>query len=190
MNRFIEIFMVAAALLADLLLGNYGCTPCLTIFVIFHASESVSVRFAAVLALLIGTAVDLIYCRHSAVTPLLMTAALFSGRLVFGTAGGAERDRGIVDALLPGAVMGVVMSLGEILMQSGGRSWLDGLCAIISGALFGALECAAVLALLDAVSGFLGLRMVIRHDPKRRGRSLPRRQPRRVRAANITRRRR
>ena len=189
MSRFIEIFMVAAALLADLLLGNYGCTPCLTVFVIFRASESVSVRFAVVLTLLTGTAVDLIYCRSGAVTPLLMTAALFAGRLVFGAVG-AERDRGFADALLPGAVMGIVMSLGEILMQPGGRSWLDLSCTIVSGALFGALECVAVLALLDAVSGFLGLNMVIRRDPRRRDRSLPRRQTRRVRAANIMRRRR
>ena len=190
MRCFIEIFMVVSALLGDLLLGNYGCTPCLTIFVIFHASECVSVHFAAVLALLAGTAVDLVYCRHGAVTAPLMTAALFAGRLVFGATGRAEGDRSIADVLLPGAVMGVIMSLGEILVRSGGASWLDASCTILSGALFGALECAAVLALLDAVSGFLGVRGFMRPEPGRVDRSLPRRRTARVRAVNMGRRRR
>ena len=75
MSRFIEIVALAAALLADLLFGNYGCTPYLTVFVVFHASECVSVRFAAVLALLAGTAFDLAYGRYGMVTPPSSRAA-------------------------------------------------------------------------------------------------------------------
>ena len=190
MSCFIETVMAVAALLADLLLGNYGCTPYLTVFVIFHASECVSVRFAAVLALLAGTAFDLAYCRSGAATALLMTAALFAGRLVFSATCGASRDRKFTDVLLPGAVIGVAMSLGEIMVSRGGISWLDALCTILSGALFGSFECAAVLAILDAVAGFLGLRGFLFAAPERRDRQLPRRRPHRVRAVNLVRRRR
>jgi len=190
MNGFIAVVMTVAALLADLLLGNYGCTPCLTVFVLFHTSECVSVRFAAVLALLSGTALDLAYGRPGAVTPLSMTAALFAGRLVFGATGGSVRDRKFVDVLLPGAAMGVVMSLGEIMVIRSGGSWFDALCTVLSGALFGLLECAAVLALLDAVTGFLGLRGLLSAAPGAADRRLPRRRQRRVRAANMVRRRR
>ena len=190
MSRFIETVMAATALLTDLLLGNYGCTPYLTIFVIFHASECVSLRFATVLALLAGTAFDLAYGRSWAVTPLLMTAALYSGHLVFAAAAGPVRDRKLADVLLPGAVMGVVMSLGEIVVSRGGSSWLDAICAVLSGALSGVLECVAVLALLDAVAGFLGLRSFLSPEPGRRDRQLPRRRTRRVRAVNIVRRKR
>ena len=190
MSGFIEIVMAAAALLTDLLLGNYGCTPYLTVFVIFHASECVSLRFAVVLALLTGTVFDLAYSRYWMVTPLLMTAALFAGHLVFSTTGGSERDRSFSDVLFPGAVMGVVMSLGELLVIRGGDSWLEALCGVLSGALFGLLECAAVLAVLDAVAGFLGLRGFMHSAPGQRDRRLPRRRPRRVRAVNMVRRKR
>ena len=190
MSGFIEIVAGVAALLADLLLGNYGCTPYLTIFVIFHASECVSVRFAAVLALLAGMAFDLVYCRSGMATALLMTAALFAGRTVFSATAGADRDRSFVSVLLPGAAMGVVMSLGEIMVSRGGGSWPDALCAVLSGALSGLLECVAVLAILDAVSGFLGLRGVLRPVPGQTERRLPRRRTHRVRATNVMRRRR
>ena len=190
MSRFVEIVMAAAALLADFLLGNYGCTPYLTLFVIFHASECVSAGFAAVLALVFGTAFDLAYGRHGMVTPLAMTAAFFAGRFVFGATGGASRDRDLSDVLLPGAVMGVVMSLSEILVRRGGSSWLDALCTILSGALFGMLECAAVVTILDAVAGFLGVRGFLLSVPGRRDRQLPRRRPRRVRAVSMVRRKR
>ena len=42
----IEGVMLFAAVLADLWLGSYGFLPCLAIYVIFHASRSVSLRFA------------------------------------------------------------------------------------------------------------------------------------------------
>ena len=179
---------VLAALLADLLLGNYGCTPYLTVFVVFHASEFVSVRFAAVLALLAGTAFDLAYGRTGAVTPLLMTAALFSGRLAFDATGGPARDRKFSDVLLPGAVMGVVMSLGEVMVGRGENSWLYAVCTILSGAFFGLLECAAVLTLLDAVAGSLGVRGFLSGAPGRTDRRVSHRRIRRVRAVSIGRR--
>lgn len=190
MSGFIAIVTTAAALLADLLLGNYGCTPYLTVFAIFHASECVSARFAAVLTLIAGTVLDLAYGRTGAVTPLAMTAALFAGRMVFSATGGSVRDRKFSDVLLPGAVMGVVMSLGEITVSRIGGSWFDALCTVLSGALFGLLECAAVLAVLDAMTGFLGLRGFLYAAPGVTDRRLPRRRPRRVRAANMVRRRR
>ena len=157
---------------------------------IFHASECVSEGFAAVLALLAGTAFDIAYGRSGMVTPLVMTAAFFAGRLVFGATGGTSRDRDLSDVLLPGAVMGVVMSLGEIMVVRGGDSWLYALCTILSGALFGLLECAAAVAILDAVAGFLGVRGFLLSAPGRRDRQLPRRRPRRVRAVSMVRRKR
>ena len=188
MSGFVEIVMLLAALLADLLLGNYGCTPFLTVFVVFHASECVSVRFAAALALAAGVGADLLYCRSAAVMPLLMTAALFSGRIALGVV--RSEGRGVFGLLFPGAVMGFVMSFGEILVRSFEFSWFDALCTVVSGAFFGALECVVMLSLLDAVAGALGLPRFTPLPGSGSSRELPRRRTHRVRAASMIRRRR
>ena len=83
----IEGVMLFAALLADFWLGCYGFVPCFAIYVLFHASRSVSLRFATVAALLVGMATDLVYCRRGAVSPLWFTLALYAGCL-----GGYGRD--------------------------------------------------------------------------------------------------
>ena len=158
MGYCVEIFAVATALLADMLLGNYGCTPFLTVFVLFHSSQCISERFAIVAALVAGAAVDLSYCRASAWTPVLFVSALAAGRAVMASRNG-ERSRSAASSLLSGAVMGAVLALGEMIPASRGENsgWFDALCRLCSGIFWGTLEAPAVLTILDALRRYLGL---------------------------------
>lgn len=184
MGYAVEVFAVVAALLADLLLGNYGCTPCLTVFVLFHASQCVSERFAAVLALLAGVTVDLLYCRHSAWTPVLFVAALFAGRAALLR---RENGRNAVSMLLSGAVMGTVLALGEMI-SAGISGWNESLCRLSSGLLFGALGALLMLTALDLLRGYLGLANSSRPVKSQLSSEGQKRRVRQVRAANMGRR--
>lgn len=188
----VETFAVAAALLADLLLGNYGFTPCLALFVLFHASVCVSLRFGIVEALIAGVVTDLLYSRASAWTPVLFTAALLAGRAALFRRDG-EKSRGVLSALLPGAAIGAVMALGELpptLNGIGNGGWFDVTCRLSSGVSSGALSAVLVLTVMDALNRFLGLPGFFRPagpglDFSSDGRK---RRVRRVRAANMVRR--
>ena len=80
MGAVIELVMLFAALLTDVLLGNYGFAPCLTMFVLFHSSRCVSLRFATIGSLILGTLIDLWYDRAASGTPLWYVLALYAGQ--------------------------------------------------------------------------------------------------------------
>ena len=80
MRVVIELVMLFAALLTDVLLGNYGFSPCLSMFVLFHSSRCVSLRFATVGALVLGTLIDLCYNRAAAGTAFWYVFALYAGQ--------------------------------------------------------------------------------------------------------------
>ncbi len=190
MGRLFESVMIVAALLVDLLLGNYGFTPYLVLFVLFHASECVSVRFAVIMALLTGLVIDTVYCRGISGTPLLLTVALISGRMVLFRREG-ESTGEVAKVFVPGALMGLLLAAGEmtaVLRSASGWSLAGELCRLVSGAVFGALELAAVLVIMDFLSGFLGLPRFFRTAKSRLNVHAPRRRRRRVRAGSMVRR--
>ena len=155
----IECVMLFAALLADFLLGNFGFAPCLTVFVLFHASRSVSLRFATVGALVLGTLIDLVYCRESSGTPLWYVLALYAGQaaLFRREADGSGR---VLRIFLPGAAVGGVMTLRWILFAEdrSGLGYFGMALDLISGAAAGALKLALVVMVGDFVCNYLGAR--------------------------------
>lgn len=190
MGYCIGIFTVAAALLADLLLGNYGFTPCLTVFALFHASLCTTLRFGVVSALVAGLAVDLLYCRETAWTPVLFAAVLLAGRAALFSRDD-EASRSVIDMLLSGAIMGVLLTLGESIPATHATGGLaDAVCRLLSGIFSGALAAVLVAMLSDGLCRFLGAPGIFRtagagRDFNSDGRK---RRVRRVRAANMVRR--
>ena len=154
----IEGVMLFAALLADFWLGCYGFVPCFAIYVLFHASRSVSLRFATVAALLVGMVTDLVYCRGGAVSPLWFTLALYAGSVL-------TIYRQVV-GVSPASISGAAADLAV-------------------GALAGILKLALTVLLIDLVCAYLGVRGFFPPESgSRAGRTLRRRR-RRVRAVNV-----
>ncbi|MBQ6353319.1 MAG: hypothetical protein IJJ28_08635 [Lentisphaeria bacterium] len=158
MNTLIASVMLFAALLADLWLGNYGLTPFLAVYVLFHASRSVSLTYATAAALLLGIVVDLVYCRGSSGSPLAFMLALYAGRLaLFRRAGtGAERW---LQVILAGGALGMVLTLYRMLAAGGAQAWTRfGAALDLSlGVASGVLKLALTVLLLDFCCGYLGL---------------------------------
>lgn len=188
MAVLIECVMLFAALLADVLLGNFGFAPCLTVFVLFHASRSVSLRFATVGALLLGTLIDLLYCRESSGTPLWYVLALYAGQAALFR----REDGGTGRALrifFSGAAIGGVLTLRWILFsEDGSGSWYFGMALdLISGAAAGVLKLALVVLIGDFVCNYLGVRGFFPRERDGVGSSAKgRRRFRRVRAEKVT----
>ena len=180
----IEGVMLFAALLADFWLGCYGFVPCFAIYVLFHASRSVSLRFATVAALLIGMATDLVYCRGGAVSPLWFTLALYAGCL-----GGYGRDDEgfgrVWQVIFSGALIGFVLTIYRQVVGVSPASISGAAADLAVGALAGILKLALTVLLLDLVCAYLGVRGFFPPESgSRAGRSLRRRR-RRVRAVNV-----
>ena len=179
MGVLIECVMLFAALLADLLLGNYGFAPCLTMFVIFHSSRCVSLRFATVAGLAVGTLIDLVYCREVSGTPLWYMIALYSGELALTGRGNSASDR-VLRVVLPGAAIGGVLTLRWLIVAESDRGWLrlGAALDLVVGVAGGILKLALVVLAADALCAYLGVRGFL---PRESGNAGPRRSNRRVR---------
>ena len=188
MGVVIECLMLFAALLADLLLGNCGFMPCLAMFVLFHASQCVSPRFAAVAALAVGTFIDLAYCRESLWTPLWYILALYAGQAAIFRR--EDDDTGhFLRIVFAGAAVGGVPSLRRVLIAGGDAEWgYAGMaCDIIAGAAVGVLKLFLVVMTGDLICSYLGVR---EFSPRNRKASYSasgggRRRFRRVRAEKV-----
>jgi cell shape-determining protein MreD len=159
MGVAIECVMLFAALLADFLLGNFGFVPCFTVFVLFHSSRCVSLRFATVGALVLGTLIDLAYCRETSGTPLWFVLALYAGHaaLFRRESDGSGHAYRIA---LAGAAVGGVLTLYWIVCTGREPGWgyLGMLVDLVFGALIGVVKLALVVVVGDFVCGFLGVR--------------------------------
>jgi len=159
MGVVIECLMLFAALLADLLLGNCGFMPCLAMFVLFHASQCVSLRFATVAALTVGTLIDLAYCRESLWTPFWYIMALYAGQAAIFRRGNDETGR-FLRIVFAGAAVGGVLSLRRVLIGGSDVGWgYAGMaCDIIAGAAVGVLKMFLVVMAGDLICSYLGVR--------------------------------
>jgi len=185
MGVVIECLMLFAALLADMLLGNYGFVPCLTVFVLFRASQCVSLRFAVAAALVLGTFIDLAYCRTAPWTPLWYVLALYAGLAAVFRRGheGGERFLRIVYA---GAAIGGVMTLRWILDSGGDPEWgyFGMACDMVSGVGAGVLKLFMVVLIGDFLCGCVGANEFFKRGRKSSGGG-GRRRLRRVRAEKV-----
>ena len=185
MSCLLASVMLFAALLADLWVGNYGLTPCLTVYVLFHSSRSVSLGYATVAGLFIGGAIDLIYCRWSSGTPFMVMLSLYAGQLALfrRDESGEARWLSVVAA---GAAIGAVLTLYSLATGNFGTSWSGPLVALdlVFGILGGILKLALAVLLLDFLYGYLGLPGFF--PPERAsGKKSAARSRRRVRAGNV-----
>jgi len=180
--------MIFAALLADLWLGNYGLVPCLAVYVLFHASRSVSLVFATLAGLILGVAVDLIYCRWSSGTPLMIVLALYAGRLALFRRGDETGAGRWLQVVFAGGAIGFVLTLCSMLAAGSGAvcSGVGAALDLLLGVLSGVLKLALTVLLLDFLCGYLGLPGFFppeRRNGKRSG--VLRSRRRRVRAVNV-----
>lgn len=181
----IEGVMLFAALLADLWLGNYGFVPCLAIYVLFHASRSVSMRFAVVAALFIGMATDIVYCRPGSVSPLWFTAALYAGSLGGYGEEGDEGSGRVFRVIFSGGLIGIVLTISRMVVGAAPASVSGAAVDLLIGALAGVLKLVLTVLLLDLVCSYLGVRGFFPPEGSGRpGASLRRR--RRVRTIKVT----
>lgn len=159
MGVVIECLMLFAALLTDFLLGNYGFMPCLAMFVLFHASQCVSLRFATVAALVVGTLIDLVYCRASLWTPLWYILALYAGQAAIFRR--EDEDTGhFLRIVFAGAAVGGVLSLRRVVIAWGSVEWgvVGMACDIVAGAAIGVLKLFLVVMIGDLICSYLGVR--------------------------------
>ena len=188
MEYVIEGVMLFAAMLADLWLGNYGLLPCFTVYVLFHASRSVSLRFATVAALFLGILIDAVYCRWSSASPLWFTVALYAG---WGCLGKSDRDDEGSDrvfrVIFSGAAIGIVLTVYRFAAGAGAfRAGLSGAAVdLLAGALSGVLKLTLTVLLLDLICNYLGVRGFFPPDTGGRSGANLRRRRRRVRAVNV-----
>jgi len=187
MGVVMECLMIFAALLTDILLGNYGFVPCLTVFVLFRATQCVSVSFAVSAALVVGTFVDLAYCRTSLWTPLWYVLALYAGLAAVFRRGneGPERFLRIVFA---GAAVGGVLTLRWMLNSGGDADWgyFGMACDLVSGVGAGVLKLFVVVLVGDLICGWIGVREFFPRSRRNGGSSGGgRRRLRRVRAEKV-----
>ena len=183
----IECVMLFAALLTDLLLGNYGFMPCFTMFVLFHSSRCVSLRFAMVGALVLGTLTDLLYCRPSLATPLWYVLALYAGHAALFRRENDGSGR-ILRVSLAGGAVGVVLTLRWIIAQweGSGGEYLGAAIDLVFGAAAGILKLGLVILVADFVCGYLGVGGFFKGDSVVAGTSGDgRRRLRRVRAESV-----
>ena len=186
MGVLIECVMLFAALLADLLLGNYGFAPSLTMYVLFHSTRCVSLRFATVAGLVLGTLIDFLYCREASGTPLWYMLALYSGELAL--AGCEKDDSGRVwRVVLPGAAIGGVLTLRWLIVAESDYGWLHlgALLDLVSGTAGGILKLVMVVLLEDSLCGYLGIKGFFPRKSNAPGARRPNRRVRRVRAEKV-----
>lgn len=187
MKYLIAGVMLFAALLADLWLGNYGLVPCFAVYVLFHSSRSVSLVYATVAGLILGCAEDLIYCRPSSGTPLMIMLALYAGRLALFQRDetGAGRWLGVV---FSGGAIGLVLTLYHLFGGGSGAVW-SGIGAafdLVLGVLSGILKLFFTVLLLDFICTYLGLPGFFPPESVNGKRSVvARSRRRRVLAANV-----
>ena len=187
MGVVIESVMLFAALLTDLLLGNYGFVPCFTMFVLFHSSRSVSLRFATVGALVLGTFTDLVYCRPSLVTPLWYILALYAGHAALFRRESDGSGR-ILRVTLAGATIGFVLTLRWVIALGIGSGWscVGAAVDIVFGTAAGVFKLGLVILVEDFICGYLGVGGFFKNDSSVAGRSGDgRRRLRRVRADKV-----
>ncbi len=187
MRYLIASVVLFAALLADLWLGNYGLVPCFAVYVLFHSSRSVSLVYATVAGLILGCAEDLIYCRASSGTPLMIMLALYAGRLALFRRDETGVGRWIGVALAGGAI-GMVLTLYQLFSGGSDAVWsgIGAALDIVQGILSGVLKLSFTVLLLDFLCTYLGLPGFFppeRVNGKRSGAARSRR--RRVLAANV-----
>ena len=185
MGVLIECVMLLAALLTDMLLGNFGFAPCFVMFVLFHSSRCVSLRFATVAGLALGLLTDLLYCRDSSGTPFWYMLALYSGVLALHT---REKSPGrALRIVLPGAAIGGVLTLRWILVTESAPGWgfLGPALDLMLGAAGGVLKLALAVLAEDFLCEYLGVRGFFRRGKDARGLGRPSRRVRRVRAEKV-----
>lgn len=187
MGVVIECVMLFAALLTDLLLGNYGFAPCFAMFVLFHSSRSVSLRFATVGALVFGTLTDLVYCRPSLVTPLWYILALYAGHAALFRRESDGSGR-VLRVALAGAAVGFVLTLRWIISLGIGSGWgyVGAAVDLAFGTAAGMLKLGLVILVGDFICGYLGVGGFFKSDSAVAGSSGGgRRRLRRVRADKV-----
>ena len=187
MGAVIELVMLLAALLTDVLFGNYGFSPCFAMFVLFHSSRCVSLRFATVGTLMLGTVVDLAYDRAASGTPLWYVLALYAGQAALFRRDDDGTGR-VVRVVLPGAAIGAVLTLRWVLNAGLDPDWkywgvaLD----LATGAAAGVIKLALVVLVTDFICGYLGVRGFFAREREVPGVSEGgRRRLRRVRAEKV-----
>ena len=187
MRYLIASVVLFAALLADLWLGNYGLVSCFAVYVLFYSSRSVSLVYATVAGLILGFAADLIYCRLSSGTPLMIILALYAGRLALFRRDETDAGRWIGVALAGGAI-GTVLTLFRLFSGGSGAVWsgIGAALDIALGILGGMLKLAFTVLLLDFLSTYLGLPGFFPPERANGKRSVAARsRRRRVLAANV-----
>ena len=185
MGVLVEFVMLFAALVIELLLGSFGFVPCLTMFVIFHSSRCVSLRFATVAGLAVGVLIDLVYCRDASGTPLWYMIALYSGELVLIRCekDGASRPLRVV---LPGAAIGGVLTLRWLIAaRDPGAGYAMMALDLVSGMAGGILKLALTVLIADPLCGYLGARGYLPPLGVPAGSGKPNRRVRRVRAEKV-----
>ena len=186
MRVVIELVMLFAALLTDVLLGNYGFSPCLSMFVLFHSSRCVSLRFATVGALVLGTLIDLWYNRAAAGTAFWYVFALYAGQATLFRRDGEDVGR-VTRVVLPGAAIGAVLTLRWLLCSGSDFAWKHWGFAfdLVSGAAAGVLKLALVVLLTDFICDYLGVRGFFAREKELPGVAGGRRRLRQVRAEKV-----
>lgn len=158
MKYLIAGVMLFAALLADIWMGNYGLVPCFAVYVLFYSSRSVSLVYATVAGLILGCAEDLIYCRLSSGTPLMIVLALCAGRLALlrRDETGTGRWLGVVFA---GGAIGLALTLYHLFRGGAGAEWsgIGMALDLVLGVLSGILKLFLIVLLSDFLCTYLGL---------------------------------
>ena len=183
MAAVVECVMLFFALLGDLWLGNYGFSPCFAVFVLLHASRTLSLRFAVPAALVAGTVTDLLYDRPGAVTPLWYVLALYAGHAAMFRRENDASGRA-VQLILAGAAVGAVTTLRWMWSAGIDRAWgwIGMAFDLFAGALGGVLKLALTVLILDFFCAYMGAGGFF---PPVRGAADKPRRPRRVRAEKV-----
>lgn len=183
MVAVIECVMLFFALLGEVWLGSYGFAPCFTVFVLFHASRTLSLRFAVPAALVVGTVTDLLYGRPEAVTPFWYVLALYAGHAAMFRRENDASGRALQIALA-GAAVGAVTTLRWMWSAGYVRSWgwIGVALDLFAGAFGGVLKLALTVLILDFLCTYMGAGGFF---PPVRGAADKPRRPRRVRAEKV-----
>jgi len=184
MGVVIEFVMLFAALLTDVLLGNYGFSPCLSMFVLFHSSRCVSLRFATVGALVLGTLIDLWYNRAAAGTALWYVLALYAGQAALFRRDDDGAGR-VTRVVLPGAAVGLVLTLRWLFCSGAGFAYWGIAFDLVSGAAAGVLKLTLVVLVTDFICDYLGVRGFFAREKELPGVANGRRRLRQVRAEKV-----
>ena len=165
MKSFFVFVTLLLALLADVLIGNIGFPVSITLgALIYFAGRMCNKYVAAVLAIAAGIFLDMAYSRSEAFSAVVMTAAFFSGVVLFPSRDNRDKLFLVMPA---GGISAAVLVLGNCVSVYfwGGVGYPAGIFFwLLSAVLLGTLGFPVLVVLLDVLAGKLRLPICMESD--------------------------